>query len=292
VFPGIFQPIDSMPADLRSHIRYPDDLYRVQTTLYTTYHMEAPEDFYHREDQWQIPTVAEAQATVPFMRHIVMRLPDEPKAEFIYMVPFTPRGKDNLAAWMVAQNDGDAYGKLRVYRLSRQSLVFGPQQIENRINQDTEISRQVSLWDQGGSKVIRGDLLVIPIEQSLLYVQPLYLQAEGGRIPELKRVVVAYQNQVVMEETLDAGLARLFGGSAAAKNEPLPVAVTGTPATAVTEGPALSDAELQTLVAEARSRYQAALAAQRAGDWARYGEEIRKLGEVLERLGSRGGPLK
>ena len=219
VFPGIFQPLDSMPADLRAHIRYPDDLYRVQTTLYTSYHMEAPEDFYHREDQWQIPVVAEAKETVPFMRHIVMRLPDEPKAEFIYMVPFTPRGKDNLAAWMVARNDGDAYGKLRVYRLSRQSLVFGPQQIENRINQDTEISRQVSLWDRGGSKVIRGDLLVIPIEQSLLYVQPLYLQAEGGRIPELKRVVVAYQNQVVMEETLDAGLVRLFGGSAA-KNEP------------------------------------------------------------------------
>jgi hypothetical protein len=288
VFPGIFQPLDSMPADLRAHIRYPDDLYRAQATLYTSYHMEAPEDFYHREDQWQIPVVAEAQATMPFMRHIVMRLPDEPKAEFIYMVPFTPRGKDNLAAWMVARNDGDAYGKLRVYRLSRQTLVFGPQQIENRINQDTEISRQVSLWDQGGSKVIRGDLLVIPIEQSLLYVQPLYLQAEGGRIPELKRVVVAYQNQVVMEETLDAGLARLFGESAATRNEPVAVAGTGAAAAAATAGPALSDAELRTLVAEARSRYQAALAAQRAGDWARYGEEIRKLGEVLERLGGRG----
>ena len=160
-------------------------------------------------------------ATVPFMRHIVMRLPEEAKAEFIYMVPFTPRGKDNLAAWMVARNDGDAYGKLRVYRLSRQSLVFGPQQIENRINQDTEISRQVSLWDQRGSKVIRGDLLVIPIEKSLLYVQPLYLQAEGGRIPELKRVVVAYQNQVVMEETLDGGPGRALrrlgeGGSESA----------------------------------------------------------------------------
>ena len=139
------------------------------------------------------------------MRHIVMRLPEESKAEFIYMVPFTPRGKDNLAAWMVARNDGDVYGKLRVYRLSRQSLVFGPQQIENRINQDTEISRQISLWDQRGSEVIRGELLVIPIEESLLYVQPLYLRAEGGRIPELKRVVVAYQNRVVMAG--DAGSA-------------------------------------------------------------------------------------
>ena len=227
IFPGIFAPLDSMPADLRAHIRYPDDLYRIQTSLYTTYHMDAPEDFYHREDQWQIPVVAEANGNVPFMRHIVMRLPEEAKAEYIYMVPFTPRGKDNLAAWMVARNDGDVYGKLRVYRLSRQSLVFGPQQIENRINQNTEVSRQVSLWDQGGSKVIRGDLLVIPINQSLLYVQPLYLQAEGGKIPELKRVVVAYQNQVVMQETLDGGLAELFGGSTGTRTEPAPAAGPG-----------------------------------------------------------------
>jgi uncharacterized membrane protein (UPF0182 family) len=188
IFPGIFAPLDSMPADLRAHIRYPDDLYRIQTSLYTTYHMDAPEDFYHREDQWQIPVVPEADASVPFMRHIIMRLPEEEKAEFIYMVPFTPRGKDNLAAWMVARNDGDFYGRLLVYRLSRQSLAYGPQQVENLINQNTQISQQVSLWDQRGSQVIWGDLLVIPIEKSLLYVQPLYLRAEGGRIPELKRV--------------------------------------------------------------------------------------------------------
>jgi uncharacterized membrane protein (UPF0182 family) len=217
------------------------------------------------------------------MRHIVMRLPEEPEAEFVYMVPFTPRGKDNLAAWMVARNDGAVYGKLRVYRLSRQSLVFGPQQIENRINQDTEVSRQVSLWDQGGSKVIRGDLLVIPIEQSLLYVQPLYLQAEGGRIPELKRVVVAYQNQVVMEETLDAGLTRLFGGGSGLRIQPEPAVVAEA-----TSPPALAETELRSLLGEARRRYEAALAAQRAGDWARYGEEIRRLGELLERLAGAG----
>jgi uncharacterized membrane protein (UPF0182 family) len=286
VFPGIFVPLDSMPQDLRAHIRYPDELYRIQTGLYTTYHMEAPEDFYHREDQWQIPTVTESEAAaVPFMRHIIMRLPEESKAEFIYMVPFTPRGKDNLAAWMVARNDGAVYGKLRVYRLSRQSLVFGPQQIENRINQDTEVSRQVSLWDQGGSKVIRGDLLVIPIEQSLLHVQPLYLQAEGGRIPELKRVVVAYQNQVVMEETLDAGLTRLFGGGGTRAPEVIAGAATPTPPPAA---PLLGEAELRSLVTEARRHYDAALAAQRAGDWARYGEEIRRLGELLERLAGSG----
>ncbi|HET6836580.1 MAG TPA: UPF0182 family protein [Gemmatimonadales bacterium] len=275
VFPGIFVPMDSLPADLRAHIRYPDDIYRIQTSLYTTYHMDSPEDFYHREDQWQIPTVTEAEGSVPFMRHIIMRLPEEESAEFIYMVPFTPRGKDNLAAWMVARNDGDVYGKLRVYRLSRQSLVFGPLQIVNRINQNTEISRQVSLWDQRGSRVIRGDLLVIPIEKSLLYGQPLYLQAEGGRIPELKRVIVAYQNQVVMQETLEAALADLFGGGTGRR--PPPAAIATEPTT--------RDTGLATLAAEARRRYQAALQAQRDIDWARYGEEMRRLGEVLERLG-------
>jgi uncharacterized membrane protein (UPF0182 family) len=167
-----------------------------------------------------------------------------------------------------------------VYRLPRQSLVFGPRQIENRINQDTEIARQVSLWDQRGSSVIRGDLLVIPIDEALLYVQPLYLQSEGGRIPELKRVVVAYQNQVVMRETLDAALADLFGGGAELR--PATQVAAGVAAAA----PAAADAGLQALAGEARRRYQAAIEAQRDGDWARYGEELRRLGEVLERMGA------
>ena len=279
IFPGILVSMDSMPADLKAHIRYPDDIYRIQAGLYATYHMDAPEDFYHREDQWQIPTTGESEASVPFMRHLVMRLPEESKAEFIYMVPFTPRGKDNLAAWMVARNDGDVFGKLRVYRLSRQSLVFGPRQIVNRINQNTEISRQVSLWDQRGSRVIRGNLLVIPIEESLLYVQPLYLQAEGGRIPELKRVIVAYQNQVVMQETLEGSLAELFGGSTGPRRQPQPAIATGA---------AVADSGVRALAAEARRRYQAALQAQRDIDWARYGEEFRRLGELLEQLNTGG----
>jgi uncharacterized membrane protein (UPF0182 family) len=282
IFPGIFVPLDSMPADLRAHLRYPDDIYRIQTGLYTTYHMGAPEDFYHREDQWQIPQVTKADESVPFMRHIIMRLPEESKAEFIYMVPFTPRGKENLAAWMVARNDGDVYGKLLVYRLSRQSLVFGPRQIENRINQNTEIARQVSLWDQRGSRVIRGDLLVIPIEESLVYVQPLYLQAEGGRIPELKRVIVAYQNRVVMQETLEAGLTELFGGSTGERRTPATVVAGGAGAAGTA-----TDTAIRGLVAEAWRRYQAALEANREVDWARYGEEFRRLGEALERLRER-----
>jgi uncharacterized membrane protein (UPF0182 family) len=282
IFPGIFVSMDSMPADLKAHIRYPDGIYRIQTALYTTYHMDEPDDFYHREDQWQIPVAPESegsQGAVPFMRHIVMRLPEEKNAEYIYMVPFTPRGKDNLAAWMTARNDGSEYGRLRVYRLSRQTLAYGPRQIVNRINQDTEISRQISLWDQRGSRVIRGDLLVIPIEESLLYVQPLYLQAEGGRIPELKRVVAAYQNRVAMEETLEGSLADLFGGSTAPRRTPEP---------AVAAGGAPTDSGIKALAEEARQRYQAALQAQRDLDWAKYGEEMRRLGEVLERLGSEG----
>src|SRR6267143_2586709 len=149
VFPGIFQPLDSMPADLRLHLRYPEDLFRIQSDMYATYHMSEAEIFYHREDQWQTPVLSRTgEAPDPFVRHMIMRLPEERQAEFILMVPFTPRGKDNLASWMVARNDGEHYGQLIVYRFPKQSLVFGPAQIVNRINQDTEIARQISLWDQ------------------------------------------------------------------------------------------------------------------------------------------------
>lgn len=198
------------------------------------------------------------------------------------MVPFTPRQKDNLAAWMVARNDGEHYGQLVVYRFPRQSLVFGPVQIVNRMNQDTEISRQVSLWDQRGSEVIRGNLLVIPIKESLIFVQALYLRAEGGQIPELKRVVVAYQNRVVMEETLSRGLTRLFGAGAELESPPQPVAAAAAAPTAAPV--AVGPEDVAELAREAADRYERALAAQRAGDWARYGEEIRRVGELVRRL--------
>jgi uncharacterized membrane protein (UPF0182 family) len=278
VFPGIFHPLDSMPADLRAHLRYPEDLFHVQTELYGTYHMAEPDIFYHREDQWQKPVLSIApERPDPFLRHMVMRLPEEKQAEFILMVPFTPRGKDNLASWMVARNDGVHYGELVVYRFPKQSLVFGPTQIVNRINQDTEIARQIALWDQGGSQVIRGNLLVIPIEESLIYVMPLYLRAQGGRIPELKRVVVAYQNRVVMEETLDAGLTQLFGGAGAATREPPRAAGAANAAPAM-------NARAADLARRANESFRRAVEAQRAGDWARYGEELRRLEDVLRQL--------
>jgi uncharacterized membrane protein (UPF0182 family) len=285
IFQGVFLPLEEMPQDLRAHIRYPQGLFELQTDLYTTYHMDEPDVFYHREDQWQIPLVSGRDGTRdPFLRHIVMKLPEESQEEFIFMTPFTPRGKENLAAWMVARNDGDAYGQLVVYKFPRQSLVFGPTQIVNRMNQDTEISRQISLWDQRGSEVIRGNLLVIPIEESLIFVQAIYLRAEGGRIPELKRVVVAYQNRVVMEETLGQGLARLFGGDVGldtprSEEAPMDATVATTPA----------DASVADLVNQLSERYENAVAAQRAGDWATYGEELRRIGELLRQLRDRTG---
>src|ERR1700694_791105 len=275
VFPGIFQPLDSMPADLRAHLRYPEDLFRVQSDMYGTYHMDEPQIFYHREDQWQKPVLSRApERADPFLRHMIMRLPEERQAEFILMAPFTPRGKDNLAAWMVARNDGEHYSQLGVSRFPEQSLAFGPSQIVNRINQETEISRQISLWDQRGSEVIRGNLLVIPIEESLIYVQPLYLRAEGGSIPELKRVVVAHQNRVVMEETLEAGLSRLFGGAVESSR------VAAAPGAAAQP----DNARAIDLARRAAESYRRAVEAQRAGDWARYGEELSQLEELLRQL--------
>jgi uncharacterized membrane protein (UPF0182 family) len=295
IFGPIFKPLTEMPADIRRHVRYPGDLFRLQTALHATYHMLQPESFYHREDQWEIPGgLAKGTNENPFQRHIIMKLPGEKNPEFIFMTPFTPRGKDNLAAWMVARMDGDNYGKLSVYRFPKQSLVYGPKQIANRINQDTEISRQLTLWDQRGSEVIRGELLVIPIEESLIYVQPIYLRAEGGTIPELKRVVVAHENKVVMAETLEEGLNVLFGSGAAVltrktvqdslsalgENQP---SVTGAGIAPSPAQPAPSGANAG-LLREAQTHYERAIAAQRAGNWTEYGREIELLGATLRSL--------
>jgi len=283
IYPGLLRPLAEMPEDLRAHMRYPEDLFRAQTGLYATFHMTDPETFYHREDQWQIPEAQQGAVRSGYARHIVMRLPGEREAEYLMMRPFTPRQKDNLAAWMVARNDGEHYGKLVAYRFPRQSLVFGPTQIANRINQDTEVSQQVSLWDQGGSEVIKGELLVIPIEASLLYVQPLYLRAQGGKIPELKRVIVAHEGRVVMEETFEEGLQLLFG-EGVGQNSRSSTAARATQPAATNAPRASADSEREALVRQAQQHYDRARAAQRADDWATYGAEMQRLGEVLRRL--------
>lgn len=209
IFPDLFQDLSEMPKDLRDHIRYPSDLFAIQTFIYATYHMTRSQVFYNKEDQWEIPEI-DGRVMQPY--YTIMKLPGEEQEEYILMIPFTPRGKSNLSAWMVARSDGENYGKLDVYTFPKQKLVYGPSQIVARINQDAEISRQISLWDQRGSSVIQGTLLVIPIRESLIYVRPLYLKADAGKIPELKRVIVGYEDNIAMERTLDEALEKIFPG--------------------------------------------------------------------------------
>jgi uncharacterized membrane protein (UPF0182 family) len=294
VFADLFKPLTAMPAALRSHIRYPEDMFALQASVFATYHMTEPPVFYNREDQWEVPTIddsGEAQAAMqPY--YTIMRLPGETDAEFIQMLPFTPRRKDNLAAWLVARSDADHYGEVRVFEFPKQKVVFGPRQVVARINQDQMISPQITLWNQQGSQVTWGTLMVIPIEESLIYVRPLYLRGAGGRIPELTRVVVVYQDQIVMEQTLEASLARLFGGGATPPRVP-PTTTTSTsvqpeaPVTSATVPAAAGSPQLATLAEEAQAHYQRAIDAQRAGDWAKYGDEIRALGQTLDRMKQR-----
>ena len=293
IFPGMFTPLDDMPQALREHVRYPEDIFSIQASVYATYHMTQPAVFYNREDQWQIPVIEDGGEAGPMQPYYtIMRLPGEVEPEFIQMLPFTPMNRDNLAAWLAASSDGEHYGTLRVFQFPKQKVIFGPRQVVARINQDQEISPQITLWNQQGSQVIWGTLMVIPIEESLIYVRPLYLRASGGRIPELTRVIVAYQSQIVMEETLEAGLARIFGDAAPLVPDPGgtldAISAAGPPPTpnagVIGGQPSQEADQFQGLATQARGYYDRALEAQRSGDWATYGEELRELGEVLARM--------
>lgn len=281
MFPGLLKPLEAMPEDLKRHIRYPQELFQVQASMFAVYHMTDPKIFYNKEDLWEIPSQGD-KAMEPY--YTIMKLPREArdtgqvgaregKEEYILLLPFTPAKRDNLAAWLAARCDGQDYGKMVVYSFPRDRLVFGPRQISARIDQDAQISQQLTLWGQKGAKVIRGRLLVIPIERSLLYVQPLYLVAsdEGG-LPELRRVIVAYENEVVMEENLEAGLLRLFGQRRI------------TPARGEQTVPGKEDMSVGQLAKEAMRIFERANDAQRQGDWAGYGEHLKRLEETLKRL--------
>src|SRR5712671_5285026 len=279
IFPGLFKPLEAMPPDLQKHIRYPEDLFLTQAQLYRAYHMDTPEVFYNREDLWQFPReptgidgVRGGDGTKMAPYYINMRLPGEPRAEFFLMLPMVPSQRENMIAWLAARCDQPGYGKLIAYEFPKDKLVFGPFQIEARINQNTDISQQISLWNQMGSRVIRGNLLVVPIENSILYVTPLYLRAETGQLPELKRVIAAYGDHVVMEETLAGALAALFKDSAPVSLHPSP------PAGTAAGGP--SDARAR----EALSHYDRAIERLRAGDWAGFGAELDALRPLLEEL--------
>jgi uncharacterized membrane protein (UPF0182 family) len=273
IFPALFQPLAAMPQDLQKHIRYPEDLFFIQAQVYRTYHMRSAEVFYNREDLWQFPrqpTGGDEATMAPY--YIIVRLPGEPQAEFLQMLPMVPSQRQNMIAWLAARSDPPDYGKLIVYEFPKDKLVYGPFQIEALINQNTVISQQLSLWNQMGSRVIRGNLLVIPIENSILYVSPLYLRAERGQLPELKRVIAAYGDRVVMDETLAGALAALFKGPAPTSPP------AGASARTTLAGPEADRAR------EALSHYNDAIQQLKSGNWAGFGAELDALRPLLEEL--------
>ncbi|MBS3969135.1 MAG: UPF0182 family protein [Clostridia bacterium] len=283
VFPELFQPLSSMPDGLQNHIRYPVELFNVQASMLTLYQMQNPQVFYNREDAWSIPREiirGESQVMEPY--YTIMQLPGEEEPEFILLLPFTPLNRSNMVSWLAARNDGENYGNLILYQFPKDSHIFGPMQIEARIDQDAEISQQLSLWDQAGSQVLRGNLLVIPIENSLLYVEPIFLQAEQSRIPELRRVIVAFGDRIVMEETLEKSLTKLFyrdfvdfeeapGEDRVPSEEPLDPS----------DGAGLT---MSQLINQANRLFREAQEFRQEGDWAGYGRALEEFEKVLKQL--------
>ena len=268
IFPQLFKSLKDMPDDLRSHIRYPQMMLQVQAQMLSAYHMTDPKVFYNKENLWEIPTFAD-KPMEPY--YTIMKLPGGKKEEYILLLPYVPAKRDNLAAWLAARCDGENYGKIIVYTFPRDRLIYGPKQVDARINQDSYISQQLTLWGQRGSQVIRGSLLVIPIEKSLLYVQPLYLSASDKvGLPELRRVIVSYENEVVMEENLESALQRLFGSKKSVKVDDKK---------APDKIPAGTN-----LSREALKSFERAIEMQRQGNWAKYGEELKRLEDILREM--------
>jgi uncharacterized membrane protein (UPF0182 family) len=286
IFPDLFTPISAMPDWLRDHLRYPEDLFSIQARLYQTYHMRDVNVFYNKEDLWQTPMETFAGNTQPVEPYyVVLRLPGETQTEYVLTQPFTPNNKDNMIAWLAARSDGENYGQLVAYRFPKQELVYGPLQIEARIDQDPEISAQITLWNQSGSQVIRGNLLLLPIDNSPLYVEPLYLQAINGQIPELKRVIVVSGDEVIMRETLAESLQALFDqtGPALTSTEAPPTSAS-EPAAEPTPSAESSSQDINQLAITASVHYEAAQDALQNGDWATYGEELEKMKAALDAL--------
>jgi len=273
IFPGVFKKLGDMQPQLQKHIRYPSRMLSIQARMYRAYHMQDAQVFYNKEDLWATPAGVD-QEMEPY--YTIMKLPEEQKEEFILLLPFTPSKRDNMSAWMGARCDAPNYGKVIVYLFSKDKLVYGPQQIEARINQDTAISKELSLWNQRGSQVIRGGLLAIPIEKSILYVESLYLAAEKGQLPELKRVILAYGNSIVMEENLELALQQLFGGEMMREKEIGKTTATMSAGENTDRKRAL----------EALSHYRKAQNFLHKGDWGAYGEELRKMDDILRSIES------
>ena len=269
IFPNLFKGKNTIPPEVQAHFRYPQDLFKIQAKLYLTYHMSDPQVFYNREDLWRFATEIyneEQQAVEPY--YLIMRLPGEKTEEFALILPFTPVNRDNMIAWMAARSDGKNYGKLKLYEFPKQELIYGPFQIKARIDQNPEISQQLTLWSQRGSRVIRGDLLTIPIDGSLLYVEPIYLRAEKGELPELKRVIVAYDRKIVMSPTLEESLAAVFN-----QETPQPISISD-----------LDNNPDPNLTRSALETYKKAQQALQQSNWIEYGRYQQQLQDILQQL--------
>tara|TARA_B100001964_G_scaffold241006_1_gene312293 strand:- start:29 stop:862 length:834 start_codon:yes stop_codon:yes gene_type:complete len=269
IFPNLFKPYESMSKDLQTHIRYPEDLFSVQVEKYRSYHMKDPRVFYNKEDVWDVPNeLYEGNRIVMDPYYLITKLPEENQEEFILLLPFTPRGKDNMISWMAARSDDDKYGERIVYTFPKEKLIYGPMQVEARIDQDPEISQLFTLWSQVGTRVIRGNLLAIPIEDSLLYIEPIYLRAEQpGALPELKRVIVSFGDRLTMQETLEDALAIIFMGELIEHIEEIS-----------------EDKSNSALLGEAITHYNRAQEHLKEGNWTGYGNELSNMKFLLDEL--------
>jgi uncharacterized membrane protein (UPF0182 family) len=260
-FPGVFLDLNQLSADLKTHLRYPEDLFSIQADQYRTFHMTLPQVFYNREDLWVLPKETYAGNVAPMQPYyILMKLPGSGQLEYLLMTPFTPQKRDNMISWVAARCDFPEYGKMLFYQLPKEKLIYGPMQIEAMIDQNTTISQQLTLWDQRGSRVIRGNLIAVPIENSFLYVVPVYLTAAGTNFPQLKRVIVISGDKVAMEPTLDEAIQSVFGTQQPQKGAP---ARSGTPE-----------------LGQARTQFDEAQKAMQQGDWEKFGKAM----EALKRL--------
>ncbi len=310
IFPDMFKPFESMPEGLKKHVRYPKDLFKIQVGVYNKYHMEDVQVFYNQEDLWQVPDELYGDSRLEMEPYYIMiKLPDEDKEEFFLMLPVTPYKKDNMIAWLSARCDQPDYGNLLVYKLPKKKLVYGPMQIEARIDQQTEISRELSLWGQRGSRVIRGNLLAIPVEDTFIYVEPVYLEAKqeeaekpapaqqqprglfsrpqssttagaarqtkmktAASLPELKRIIVAFGNRLVMHEKLDKALRGILGKEIIPEQAATEEAIT----------PVIRPGEeISGIGARALDHYRKAKEYLKNDDWAGYGRELEQLEKLL-----------
>lgn len=280
IYPTLFKDVKEMPEGVRKHIRYPNSLLKIQAGVYTKYHMDQVKVFYQDEDLWDIAhQIYGTEEKEMDPSYFIFELPDEKKAEFINMIPFTPKSKQNMTAIMMARNDGNRYGQLLVYKFPKNKTVYGPMQIEAQIDQNTEISKEFSLWNSSGSKYRRGDLFVIPINNSIMYVEPVYLEASNQAIPEMKRVIVAYGDKIAYESTLEDALADLFGEDENGGQSQSASASSGKNNS--------GKSNTKELIQKANEAYENAVNAQKSGNWKKYGDYLDELEKYLNQLEDR-----